>query len=76
VIILRDLSLRRGDRLLFEQANATLLPGQKIALTGANGCGKSSLFALLLGELQSDQGDIEGLSGPAYRAHGAGRTGE
>jgi ATP-binding cassette subfamily F protein 3 len=63
VIILRDLSLRRGDRLLFEQANATLLPGQKIALTGANGCGKSSLFALLLGELQSDQGDIEGLSG-------------
>lgn len=63
VIILRDISLRRGERLLFESANATLLPGQKIALTGANGCGKSSLFALLLGELGADHGDIEGLRG-------------
>ncbi|GAB5415512.1 MAG: ATP-binding cassette domain-containing protein [Congregibacter sp.] len=63
MIILRDISLRRGERLLFEAANATLLPGQKIALTGANGCGKSSLFALLLGELGADQGEIEGLKG-------------
>ncbi|MFK8043377.1 ABC-F family ATP-binding cassette domain-containing protein [Congregibacter sp.] len=63
MIILRDLSLRRADRLLFEEANASLLPGQKIALTGANGCGKSSLFAMLLGELQADKGDIEGLKG-------------
>ncbi|WP_439102301.1 ABC-F family ATP-binding cassette domain-containing protein [Congregibacter sp.] len=63
MIILRDLSLRRADRLLFEDANASLLPGQKIALTGANGCGKSSLFAMLLGELQADKGDIEGLQG-------------
>ncbi|EAQ97133.1 ABC-F family ATP-binding cassette domain-containing protein [Congregibacter litoralis] len=63
MIILRDLSLRRADRLLFEEANASLLPGQKIALTGANGCGKSSLFAMLLGELQADRGEIEGLQG-------------
>ncbi|WP_439105495.1 ABC-F family ATP-binding cassette domain-containing protein [Congregibacter sp.] len=63
MIILRDLSLRRADRLLFEEANASLLPGQKIALTGANGCGKSSLFAMLLGDLQADRGDIEGLQG-------------
>ncbi|MDP5071480.1 MAG: ATP-binding cassette domain-containing protein, partial [Congregibacter sp.] len=63
MIILRDLSLRRADRLLFEDANASLLPGQKIALTGSNGCGKSSLFAMLLGELQADRGSIEGLGG-------------
>lgn len=63
VIILRDISLRRGDRLLFKDACCSLLPGQKLALTGANGCGKSSLFGLLLGELQADHGDIEGLKG-------------
>jgi ATP-binding cassette subfamily F protein 3 len=62
VIILRDIGLRRGERLLFRAANASLLPGQNIALTGANGCGKSSLFALLLGELAPDSGTIEGLS--------------
>jgi ATP-binding cassette subfamily F protein 3 len=63
VIILRDIDLRRGERLLFTGANASLLPGQNIALTGANGCGKSSLFAMLLGELAPDRGTIEGLAG-------------
>jgi ATP-binding cassette subfamily F protein 3 len=63
VIILRDISLRRGPRLLFSEASASLLPCQNIALTGANGCGKSSLFAMLLGELSPDAGSIEGLAG-------------
>ena len=63
MIILRDISLRRGSQLLFEGAEARLLPGQKSALTGANGCGKSSLFALLRGELTADHGEIEGLAG-------------
>ena len=62
VIILRDIGLRRGKRLLFKSANASLLPGQNLALTGANGCGKSSLFALLLGDLAADSGAIEGLA--------------
>lgn len=63
MIILRDISLRRGDKLLFARASAQLLPGQKTALTGANGCGKSSLFALFLGQLQADAGEIDGLGG-------------
>ncbi|MFQ5643082.1 MAG: ATP-binding cassette domain-containing protein [Thiogranum sp.] len=53
-----DLSLRRGTRLLFEHASLQIHPGQKVGITGANGCGKSSLFALLLDELHADAGDF------------------
>ena len=63
MIILENIALRRGQKLLFSSASATLQPGQKIALIGGNGSGKSSLFALLLGTLQADSGDIRGLSG-------------
>lgn len=61
MIILRDISLRRGNKLLLSPSNATLQPGQRIALIGANGCGKSSLLQLLLGQLEADSGTIEGL---------------
>ena len=44
-------------------ASTTLQPGQKLALIGANGTGKSSLFAMLLGELSADQGQIRGMTG-------------
>ena len=54
---LRDVSLRRGPRLLFSGANLTLHSGQRVGVTGANGTGKSSLFALLRGELHADSGD-------------------
>lgn len=52
----QNLAIRRGSRLLFNQASFTLHKGQKIGLTGANGTGKSSLFALIRGELHSDEG--------------------
>ncbi|MGB5519950.1 MAG: ATP-binding cassette domain-containing protein [Gammaproteobacteria bacterium] len=52
-----DLSLRRGQRLLFENAGFQVFPGQKVGITGANGTGKSSLFALILGQLHADSGD-------------------
>jgi ATP-binding cassette, subfamily F, member 3 len=55
----RDLTLRRGPEPLFEQVNFTIFRGDKVGLTGANGAGKSSLFAAIRGDLGTDQGDIE-----------------
>ena len=55
----RDLTLRRGPQPLFEQVNFTVFRGNKVGVTGANGTGKSSLFAALLGELTPDRGDID-----------------
>ena len=57
MIQLTNLSLRRGHKLLFEDASISIHPGHKAGLTGANGTGKSSLFALLMGQLQADLGD-------------------
>ncbi len=53
-----DLALRRGPRLLFEHASFTIHAGNKVGLTGANGTGKSSLFALIRGELHADAGEL------------------
>jgi ATP-binding cassette subfamily F protein 3 len=55
----RDVTLRRGGRILFASASFAVFPGQKVGITGANGTGKSSLFALLRGELHADAGDVE-----------------
>ncbi len=55
----RDLTLRRGPEPLFEHASFTVLRGDKVGITGANGAGKSSLFAALRGKLTLDRGDID-----------------
>ncbi len=54
-----QLTLRRGAKVLLEAADVALNPGDKIGLIGANGTGKSSLFALLRGELHADQGEVD-----------------
>jgi ATP-binding cassette, subfamily F, member 3 len=59
VLSARDLTLRRGPQPLIEQANFTVFRGNKVGITGANGSGKSSLFAAILGELGADRGDID-----------------
>ncbi|MBN4082423.1 ATP-binding cassette domain-containing protein [Mariprofundus ferrooxydans] len=56
MIYFHDISLRHGVKLLFNKLTMTIHKGQRIGLTGANGTGKSSLFALILGELQEDNG--------------------
>ncbi len=53
-----QLSLRRGARLLFSDASITIHPGQGAGLTGANGTGKSSLFAMIKDEIHPDEGDF------------------
>jgi len=57
MIRIQSLTLQRGPQRLLEDAELTLHAGQKAGLIGANGAGKSSLFALLLGELTPDSGD-------------------
>ncbi len=52
------LSLRRGTKLLFADASLTIHPGQRVGITGANGTGKSSLFAMIRDELHADEGDF------------------
>jgi ATP-binding cassette subfamily F protein 3 len=59
VLSARDLTLRRGPEPLFEQVNFTVFRGNKVGITGANGSGKSSLFAAIQGELAADRGDID-----------------
>jgi ATP-binding cassette subfamily F protein 3 len=54
---LRELRLRRGAAVLFDRANLTIFRGDKIGIVGRNGCGKSSLLALLRGDLGADSGD-------------------
>ncbi|MEJ2330154.1 MAG: ATP-binding cassette domain-containing protein, partial [Gammaproteobacteria bacterium] len=51
-------TLLRGSKRLFADSSLTIHPGQKVGLTGRNGTGKSSLFALMLGQLEVDAGTI------------------
>jgi len=59
MIRLSQVTLRRGTKTLLEAADVSLNPGDKIGLIGANGSGKSSLFALLRDELHADGGDVD-----------------
>ncbi|WP_019029542.1 ATP-binding cassette domain-containing protein [Colwellia piezophila] len=58
MIIATDLSLDRGAKNLIKSSSFTIHPNHKVGLVGSNGCGKSSLFAALLGELTPDAGDL------------------
>jgi ATP-binding cassette subfamily F protein 3 len=57
MIQIQNLSLQRGIKELIKQANVEIYPGHKAAVIGPNGCGKSTLFGLLRGEIQPDMGE-------------------
>ena len=58
MITLKNLTLRRGARVLLDDASCTINPGERVGLVGRNGAGKSTLFALLNGTLHEDRGDF------------------
>ncbi len=58
MLALTNISLRRGNKVLFENAGFQIHAGQRMGVIGANGCGKSSLFAMLMGELEPDEGEL------------------
>ncbi|MEN9905592.1 MAG: hypothetical protein RLZZ555_2157, partial [Pseudomonadota bacterium] len=58
MITLRNVTLRRGAKVVLDQASATINPGERVGLVGRNGAGKSSLFALLQGHLHEDGGEF------------------
>ncbi len=59
MLSLTNISLRRGRKVLIENASFQVHAGQRMGLIGANGSGKSSLFAMLLGELEADDGELK-----------------
>ena len=59
MIQFKQLTLARGVKVLIQSASLQLHPGHKVGLTGANGAGKSSLFALLRGEMHLESGHLE-----------------
>ncbi len=58
MLALTNISLRRGRKVLIENASFQVHAGQRMGVIGANGCGKSSLFAMFLGELEPDDGEL------------------
>lgn len=58
MISISDFTLMRGTSVLIDHANAVVYPGQKVGVIGRNGCGKSSLFAAIMGDAQSESGSI------------------
>jgi ATP-binding cassette, subfamily F, member 3 len=59
MIHLKNVTLRRGTKVLLDQTSVTLNPGEKVGLVGRNGAGKSTLFALFNGTLHEDGGDFD-----------------
>jgi ATP-binding cassette subfamily F protein 3 len=58
MITLKGISLRRGAKILLDQASVTINPGERVGLVGRNGAGKTTLFGLLDGSLHEDAGEF------------------
>ena len=63
MITLNQVALRRGPRKLLDDVSLMISAGQRVGIVGRNGTGKSSLFALILGEIDADAGEVQVPSG-------------
>ncbi|MEO7403876.1 MAG: ATP-binding cassette domain-containing protein, partial [Burkholderiales bacterium] len=59
MITIKQATLRRGTKVLLDVADLTIYAGMKVGIVGRNGCGKSSLFGLLTGDLHVEGGDVD-----------------
>lgn len=59
MITLHNIKIRRGSNVLLQDLNWTIYHKQRIGIIGSNGTGKTTLFSLLLGELQAEDGELE-----------------
>ena len=59
MIAFRNFALRRGERLLLSDVDLALHAGSRVGVVGRNGCGKSSLFAAVMREVEPDKGDLD-----------------
>ena len=71
MIYINNLEIMRGTTTLLQEATATIYPHKRVGLVGRNGCGKSTLFAAIKGELAPETGKssfpADGLSVPLLR---------
>ncbi len=75
MLTFRNLALRRGEQLLLSDVDLIAPRGLSAwAWSGRNGCGKSSLFAVVQGDLDPDRGDLELLGPGAHRQRGPGNA--
>ena len=59
MITLKNLTLRRGARVLLDDASCTINPGERVGLVGRNGAGKSTLFRMIAGQQKPDSGEVK-----------------
>ena len=57
-LVLNNVTMRYGDRILFEDVNATFIEGRRYAITGPNGAGKSTLMKIMTGEIEFEKGSV------------------
>ncbi|MCQ2914240.1 MAG: ABC-F family ATP-binding cassette domain-containing protein [Alphaproteobacteria bacterium] len=59
MIDITNISLRFGNRVLFNEASAHISDGQKVGIVGLNGCGKTTLLKIIIGSQDYDDGEIK-----------------